>query len=305
MLLAVTGLAALVLVGCGAGVSQGDLQLVIADQTLENPIRDVVEISVSNGTLLYPESSGGGTPSDAGIWLAGESLTISMWEHAADEDAILWSVDVPVSFTAEQLTLVLEVKDDSVAVSSSALGVTGSFDRHNPAEEARLRKAAAEKEAEIAAAKAAEEAEQETQAEVTRIRDEARIMSSDVDSFMKLFDVVWDEHNTVYGDDNWATFKQIKRKFKDYTSEALGELQPKVPTTRYSTSQVKALKAEWLEWWDNFIDVQSRAETAAGNNDSTAMDSVRADENEIWDQWSEIDEHLKKLVGFTVSDLTP
>jgi hypothetical protein len=228
-----------------------------------------------------------------------------MWENAGDEAAILWTVKIPDSYSSEDLTLVLEVKDDAVAVSSSALGLTESFDRYNPAEEARLAAAAAEEEAAVAAEKAAAEVAEAEQAAVTKVRDEARIMSSDVDTFMRQFDVVWDEHNTVYGDDNWATFKQIKRKFKDYTSEALDELQSKVPTTLYFTSQVKALNAEWLAWWDDFIDVESRAETAAGNNDSTAMDSVRADENEIWDHWSDIDDRLKKLLRFTVSDLAP
>lgn len=33
------------------------------------------------------------------------------------------------------------------------------------------------------------------------------------------------------------------------------------------------------------------------------MDSVRADENNIWDHWSDIDERLKRLVRFTKSEL--
>jgi hypothetical protein len=301
--LAFVGISAVLAAGCGAGVTNGDLQLVVADQTTENPVKDVVEITVSDGVALYPDSSAGGSPADGGEWVAGETLSIAMWANASDESPFVWTVPVPDSFSGESLTLVIEVEDEQVAVSSSALGITESFTRHNAAREAREAEAAAAASAAAAAEADRLAAEAEAESTAMKVRSEAKSLSDQIDDAWIDFNPIWDEHTTVYGDDDWATFKQLKRKFKDYTTEALADFYANLPNPHYTTDEVASLSAEWYTWWGTFIDLQRRAETAAGNNDSTAMDSVRSDEDEHWDYWNTISDRIVVLKRFSAADL--
>ncbi len=299
LLIAATAL----LTACASGTSTGDLQLVVADQTVENPIKDVIEVTINDDGPLYPDSAAGGSPSSAGSWTAGESLSLILWRNASEESEVSWPINVPAEFDSETLTIVVEIEDDQVALSSSALGIRETFDRTNPAEELRQQEAAAAEEAAEAADEVARVAEEETQAIVMTVRREAGRLSAEMTRMQEQHQEVLDEHATVYGDDDWATFKEIARKFKDYTTEALEELKSGLPNSAFKTDQVDSLNRDWQGWWRAYFSVKAREEVAARNNDSPSMDAVRSDEDELWDEWNLMFERIDELTVFSAEDL--
>lgn len=298
------------LAGCASGASKGDLQLVVADQTVENPVKDVIEVTINSDDPLYPDSAPGGSPSHAGSWTAGETLSLILWHNASEESEVAWPIDVPAEFDSDTLTVVVEIEDDQVVLSNSVLGIRETFDRTNPAEEQRRQEAAKAEEAAKAAeeeAKAAKEearaAEEEAQALVMSVRREAERLSAEMIQMQDDLLEVLDEHAKVYGDDGWATFKEIARKFKDYTTDALDELQSSLPDSTFETEQVAALNRDWQAWWRAYFSLKSREETAARNNDSPSMDAVRSDEDDLWIEQTSMFERVDRLKAFSTADL--
>ena len=114
--------------------------------------------------------------------------------------------------------------------------------------------------------------------------------------------VVLEEHNTVYGDDGFANFNEIERKYRDYTNEALDGLMTDLVDMQFDTDDVVDIHADWRLWWDRFFELQSRAETAARNNDSVSMDSVRAEEDKLWNDWSSLFSRVDELTRFSAAD---
>ena len=289
---------------CGSAVSEGALQIVVADQTSENPPRDVVEFVVGEAaTPLYPDSSRGGTPTDAGTWRAGETLTVTLWPHAADEKPLTFTINVPSDLNVGQISLVVEIEDDQIVTRAPAVGFNAVATRYNPTQAQREAEIlAAEEEAKQADEEAAE-AEREIYAQVLEVRREAERLNAEMRQMQtKLYEVL-DEHNTVYGDDNWANFSQIARKYRTYTTEALADLHDELSNSSFSTSQVAQLNRDRRQWWSDYIKVESRAETAARNNDSTAMDAVRVEEDKLWDEWAELFDSVEALTAITAEDL--
>ena len=300
---------AVVLSGCAPDTATGDLQLVVADQTVENPLKDVIEITIDRDSPLYPDSAPGGSPMIVGAWTAGEPISLTLWSNASEESELSWPIDVPTEFESQTLTIVVEIGDDQVTLSGPLLNIRGTFDRTNPAEEQRqLEAAAAEEEAKAAteaaeiATEAAEAAAAAAQAEVMAVRSEAGRLSGEMTNMQTQLTDVLDEHAKVYGEDGWADFTEIERKYKDYTTDALAELQAALPSSSFDTEQVTSLDNEWHTWWRAYFNVQSRAETAARNGDSTSMDSVREDENELWIEWTSMFDRVENLTVFSIDD---
>ena len=205
------------LAACSSGTENGALQLVVADQTVENPIRDVIEVTINGDDPVYPDSAAGGSPSVAGSWTAGEPLSLILWKNANEEAEITWPIDVPTEYDSDMLTVVVEIEDNQVAVSSSALNIRDAFDRVNPAEEERQQQALAAEEQAQAAEEEALAAEEEAQALVSRVRNEAAQLNTQMTDMDRQLQDVLDEHEKVYGDDGWADFDEIAAKYRDYT----------------------------------------------------------------------------------------
>jgi hypothetical protein len=284
--------------GCGSATSTVELQLVVADQTVENPIKDVIEIDVGDEGPLYPDSAAGGSPTSAGSWTAGAPLLLRLWANATEESSIEWSFTLPdQADEASIVTVVLEIEDDQVIVSSSALGLREEYARQNLVAQAR-------EDEEEAAEEAAKASADETRALVLRVQLEAADHSTEISDMQGRLQNVLDEHGEVYGDDDWATFPEISRMYRDYTTDALAELAALLPVSSFDTPQVANLNAEWHAWWQAYFDMHSRSETAARNNDSTAMDAARAAENELWLTWDRILDRSSELQSLSIDDLS-
>ncbi len=292
--------------GCSSEPATGDLQFIVADQTVENSIRDVVEIRLGDGTIIYPNSSAGGSPTEGGTWAASDIVEVTIWPNAADEPTIPLSLAMPDTVETQTVSLVVEIKDDAVFVRSTVLDLDDSFDRANPDRElaeAAADQAAAEKAAaEAAAAEEVKAAEEEANLAMMAVRREAARLYAEMTRMQTELDEVLDEHNEVYGDDDWASFKQIARKYRDYTTEALNDLHESLPNSTFVSVEVVEVNETWQQWWDDYIEAQTRSETAARNNDTTTMDAVNVEVNRLWDQWSEMFDAVDALTSYSTGD---
>jgi hypothetical protein len=292
--------------GCSSDTATGDLQLIVADQTVENPIRDVVEIRLGDGTTIYPDSAAGGSPTDGGTWAAGDVIELTIWPNAADEPIIPLSLAMPETADPETVSLIVEIEDDAVFARASILALDDSFVRTNPvreqaeavAEQATAEKAAAE----AAEAEEAKAAEEEANLAMMTVRREAAKLNGEMTRMQTELDEVLEEHSTVYGDDDWASFKQIARKYRDYTTDALDDLHESLPYSTFVSVEVVEVNETWQRWWDDYMESQSRSETAARNNDTTTMDAVRVEVNRLWDQWSEMFDAVDALTTYSTGD---
>lgn len=287
---------------CASGPQEGMLEIVVADQTVENP-RDVIEIIVGDDLPIYPDSARGGSPTEAGTWTAGDDITVTIWPTGTEEQPVLLTIDVPSDLESDRLSLVIEIEDDSVVSRATAIGFDSLAERTNPVQEQRKAEAKAAEDEAKAAEEAEAEAERELQALVLSIRSEATRLDGEMRHMQGKLNEILDEHNTVYGDDDWATFNQIAKKYRAYTTEALDDLQSDLPNSTFESEQVTAANRRWQTWWTGFIRVHSRQEAAARNNNSTAMDAAREDENELWDEWSSIFESVDELAAITADDI--
>lgn len=295
------------LLGCSSGPVEGALQLVVADQTSENPPRDVVEFRLGDDSTIYPDSAAGGSPTEAGTWTAGETLAVVMWPAGQEEAPVPIAVEIPAETDAKTLSLVIEIEDDEVSARAVELSFAQEFERANPVADQRAVEAKAEADA-AEAVRAAEEAarieaEEQANATVLAIRSEATQLEGEMlDMEDELIEIL-DEHDTVYGDDDWATFEDIGKKYKDYTTEALADLYEILPNSDFATDEISAANAAWQSWWKEFIQVQSREEVAARNDDTTAMDAIRVDGSELWDRLDELFVLVTSLKSVNESEL--
>jgi hypothetical protein len=295
-------IAAVVLAACGSQVT-GELQLVVADQTEENPIRDVIEVVIGQEGPIYPGSDAGGTPTAVGEWTAGESMTLTLWSNAREESEVKLSFQVPADSAPDVVSLILEIEDNQVLVHSADLGINETYDRSNPVADARLAAAEAAEADAQAVEEEAQAVEEELQAYATKVRSEASQLETEIFRMQTLLNEVLDEHATVYGEDGWADFNEIERKYKDYTADALDGLRAELSQLSFATKEVSDAHSNWQSWWSRFFELQSRSETAARNNDSGSMDAVRAEESQLWDDWSAILDHADELTRLSSTDL--
>jgi hypothetical protein len=90
----------------------GELRVIAADQTVENPIRDVLEVTVGEESF-YPDLAAGGSPFQATDWLPGEQVDVVFWPNAEEEPTIRVTLSIPSDHSpGGQLTLVAEVEDN-------------------------------------------------------------------------------------------------------------------------------------------------------------------------------------------------
>jgi chloramphenicol 3-O-phosphotransferase len=184
-----------------------------------------------------------------------------------------------------------------VLVQSTSIGLDESFERWNPVAERRAAEAAAEQEAAEAAAEVERQSTEDAQAHAEAVQDEAGLLNKEMRSMEASLNRVLDEHNKVYGDDGWASFNDIARKYKSYTSEALDGLNADLEVLTFRTEEVNELNSDWHDWWGRFFALESRSETAARNDDSESMDAVRVDQDQLWDDWSELFDQAAELMG--------
>ena len=307
------GMAAFALVltaGACAAQPVGELQLVAADQTIENPIRDVFEIVVA-GQPFYPDMAAGGSPIESVEWSPGDEIPITFWSNALDEEPIQMALEIPSDYEAgSTLTLVAEIGDNEVRIFSTSLEYTAEHPRTNPAEDQRTAEAAAaEEEAaaaeeEAAAALAAQEAkEKEAEALAAAIRSQASSLGVDINAANRALNTVLDEDATIYGDDGTARLTAIAKKYETYTTEALAEIHASLPTQSYGTAVTSALNERWLNWWDDFVAVQTDRWIAADNGDTVSLTRIGERMDGLWDELDAIFDRLDELKTMKASDL--
>lgn len=297
---------AIMAVSCAA-TPAGELHLVVADQTVENPIRDVLEVVVG-GETFYPDLAAGGSPILTAEWMPGDDVGIDLWPNAVDESPIHITLAIPADREAGgQLTLVAEVEDNTVRIFNTALGFSEDRDRFNPVATLRAEEAAADAAAEEEAAALAKAAEDAKQAEedglVARIRLQAERLGTEMDSADRLLSEVLEEDGTIYGDDGTARLTAIAKKYESYTTEALEEVHDGLPSMQFGTEPVATLNDRWLEWWGDYVAVQRDRWIAADNGDTVSLTRIGERVEALWDEWAEIFDRLDALRTMKSSDL--
>jgi hypothetical protein len=289
--------------GSCAAQPVGELQLVAADQTIENPIRDVFEIVVA-GQPFYPDMAAGGSPIESVEWSPGDEIPITFWPNALDEEPIQMTLEIPPDYEAgSTLTLVAEIGDNEVRVFSTSLGYTAEHPRTNPAEAQRIADAAAAQE-EAEQVKAAEDAKKdEAETLAAAIRSQASSLGVDIDAADRALDTVLDEDGTIYGDDGTARLTAIAKKYETYTTDALEEIRDGLRDKPYGTDVTSALNERWLKWWDDFVDLHSGRWIAADNGDTVSLTRIGERMEGLWDELGAIFDRLDELKTMKASDL--
>lgn len=297
---------AIVATSCAA-TPAGELHLVAADQTVENPIRDVLEVVIS-GEAFYPDLAAGGSPILTVEWMPGDTVDIDLWPNAVEESPIHITLAIPTDREpGGQLTLVAEVEDNTVRIFNTALGFSLAHDRFNPVATQRAEEAAAEaaaKEEEAASAKAAEDAKQQEEDDlVAKIRAQAERLGSEMDGAYRNLSEVLEEDGTIYGDDGSARLTAIAKKYENYTTQALEDLKDGLPSIQFGTDPVATLNDRWLEWWDDFVALHGNRWIAADNGDTVSLTRIGERIDALWDEWAEILDRLDALRTMKPSDL--
>lgn len=288
----------------------GELLVIAADQTVENPIRDVLEVVVGSESF-YPGLAAGGLPFHATDWLPGDQVEIVFWPNAEEEPTIRVTLSIPGDYSpGGQLTLVAEVEDDYVRVFNSVLGISEVHARTNPAEIQRGEEAAA---AELEALAAEREAADAEAAETEKLREaadlafeikrEAAVLGFDMEAVSGDLDEVLEEDRKVYGEDGTARLTAVAKKYESYTTEALDDLRDELPSRSYQTDRVAELNSRWVEWWDDFVAVHRDRWIAADNGDTVSLTRINERVSALWDEWAEMFDRVAELQEISASDL--